>query len=181
MATRKPFLHQPRDVAVGGVKRHAAHRDAAAAGVLRPRGQRQLERARRRQRVLVEHLVEVAHAEEHDRVAVLPLRVEVLTHRRRGAGRFGRHRGSHLGERLVRSSVAVAAARLGRAVTVDGRRQQARYWLTDDGWRSSCEYNIEPIGFPRMIVLALDTTARAGSAAIVDGAVVLAEVPAIRR
>ena len=36
------------------------------------------------ERVLVEHLVEVAHAEEHDRVAVLPLDVEVLPHGRRG-------------------------------------------------------------------------------------------------
>jgi tRNA threonylcarbamoyladenosine biosynthesis protein TsaB len=39
-----------------------------------------------------------------------------------------------------------------------------------------CEYNIEPIGFPRMIVLALDTTGRAGSAAIVDDSVVRAEM-----
>ena len=53
------------------------------------RGQRQLERARRHQRVLVEHLVEVAHPEEHDRVAVLTLGVEVLTHRGRGSGGRG--------------------------------------------------------------------------------------------
>ena len=53
------------------------------AGVLRARGQRQFEGARGHQRVLVEHLVEVAHAEEHDRVAVLTFGVEVLTHRGR--------------------------------------------------------------------------------------------------
>ena len=35
------------------------------------------------ERVLVEHLVEVAHAEEDDGVAVLTLGVEVLPHRRR--------------------------------------------------------------------------------------------------
>jgi tRNA threonylcarbamoyladenosine biosynthesis protein TsaB len=38
------------------------------------------------------------------------------------------------------------------------------------------EYNIEPIGFRRMIVLSLDTTGRAGSAAIVDRDALLAEV-----
>ena len=72
------------DVRVDRVKRHAAHRNRGAVRVLRARGQRQLEHARRRQRVLVEHLVEVAHAEEHDRVAVLALDVEVLPHGRRG-------------------------------------------------------------------------------------------------
>ena len=77
------LLHEPRDVAVDGVKRHAAHRDAAAVGVLRARGERQLERARRDEGVFVEHLVEVAHAEEQDRVAMLLLRVEILPHRRR--------------------------------------------------------------------------------------------------
>ena len=79
----EPFLDEPRDVAVDGVKRHAAHRNAAAVGVLRSRGERQLERARRDQGVFVEHLVEVAHPEEQDGVAMLLLRVEVLTHRRR--------------------------------------------------------------------------------------------------
>jgi hypothetical protein len=65
------------------VVRDAAHRDAVAAGVLRTRREREIEGARRRERVLVEHLVEIAHPEEHDGVAVLPLGVEVLTHRRR--------------------------------------------------------------------------------------------------
>ena len=90
------LAHQPRDVAVGGVKRHAAHRNRAAGRVLRSRRQRQLERARGGERVLVEHLVEVPHAEEHEGVAVLALRVEVLAHGRRGAGGFtGRGRGGH--------------------------------------------------------------------------------------
>ena len=84
----KALAHQPREIAVGGVVGQAAHRDGAAAGVLGARRQRELEHARGGQRVLVEHLVEVAHAEEHDRVAVLPLDVEVLPHGRRGAGRL---------------------------------------------------------------------------------------------
>jgi hypothetical protein len=87
----KAPAHEPRDVAVGRVERHAAHRDRAPRRVLRSRRERQLQRARRRQRVLVEHLVEVAHPEEHDRVAILPLRVEVLPHGRREAGGLARH------------------------------------------------------------------------------------------
>ena len=86
-------LDEPRDVAVGGVERDAAHRHRVAGGVLRSRGQRQLEGARGRQRVLVEHLEEVAHPEEQDGVAVARLGVEVLPHRGGdGRGRRGRHR-----------------------------------------------------------------------------------------
>ena len=77
------LLHEARDVAVDRVKRHAAHRDAAAVGVLGSRGERELERARGDEGVLVEHLVEVAHAEEQDRVAMLLLGVQILPHRRR--------------------------------------------------------------------------------------------------
>jgi hypothetical protein len=89
--------HQARDVAVRGVERHAAHRDRAAGRVFRARRQRQLERTRGGQRVLVEHLVEIPHAKEHDRVAVLPLRIEVLPHGGSRAGRFAEGRRGHLG------------------------------------------------------------------------------------
>jgi hypothetical protein len=71
------------------VERDAAHGNAAAVGVFRSRGERQLEGARRDERVLVEHFVEVAHAEEQDRVAMLILRVEILPHR-------GRRRRGHV-------------------------------------------------------------------------------------
>ena len=107
--------------------------------ILRARRQRQLEGARRGQRVLVEHLVEVPHAEEDDRVAVLPLGVEVLPHRGSRAGRFGRRKASGGGT----------------------------------CWRR--EYNIEHIGFP-VLILALDTTTRAGSLAIVRDGASLAEI-----
>jgi len=80
----KPFAHQAGDVRVGRVVRHAAHRNGAAGGVLRPTGERQIERARRGQGVFVEHLVEVAHAEEHDGVTILALGVEILPHGRCG-------------------------------------------------------------------------------------------------
>ena len=79
----KTLFHEPGDVAVDGVERHAAHRDPAAVGVFGPGGERQFEGASGYERIFVEHLVEVAHAEEQDGVAVLPLRVEILTHRRR--------------------------------------------------------------------------------------------------
>ena len=35
------------------------------------------------ERILVEHLVEVAHPEEQDRVAMLSLGIQILPHRRR--------------------------------------------------------------------------------------------------
>jgi tRNA threonylcarbamoyladenosine biosynthesis protein TsaB len=45
--------------------------------------------------------------------------------------------------------------------------------LAECRWR---EYNIEPVGFLRMIVLALDTTTRAGSAALLRNGDVLADL-----
>ena len=76
------FLDEPRDVRVDGVMGHAAHRDAAAVGVFRSRRERQLEGARRDERVLVEHLVEIPHAEQHDRIPMLFFGIQVLPHRR---------------------------------------------------------------------------------------------------
>ena len=80
MATRNPlptsFVRYPSS----GVKGNAAHRNPGATHVLGPRRQRHVERAGRHQRVLVEHLVEIAHPKKHDGVTVLPLGVQVLTH-----------------------------------------------------------------------------------------------------
>ena len=126
---------EPGDVAVGGVERHAAHRNRAAAGILRTRGERELERAGGGERVLVEHLVEVAHPEKHDGVAVLTLRVEVLPHGRGRPGRFGEDRGGHLS----------CAGRFGSGEPVGPSITLSRH----------------------VLVLALDTTSRSGSAAVV--------------
>ncbi len=71
---------QAADVGVGRVIGDAAHGDGGAARVLLARGERDLEGARRGERVVEEHLVEVAHAEEEDRVRHLALDVVVLTH-----------------------------------------------------------------------------------------------------
>ena len=86
--------HEPGEIAVNGMKGHAAHRNRPAGRVFRARGQREIERARRDQGVLEEHLVEVAHAKEHDGIAILPLGVMVLTHggRERARARSRRRR-----------------------------------------------------------------------------------------
>ena len=54
---------QLREIAVGGMHRHAAHRDVGAV-VLAALGQRDVERRRRRHRVVEEQLVEIPHAKE---------------------------------------------------------------------------------------------------------------------
>ena len=76
------LLHEARDVGVDGVVGDAAHRNAAAVGVLRTRRQRDLEGTRGHERVLIEHLVEIPHAEQQDRIAILLLGVQILPHRR---------------------------------------------------------------------------------------------------
>ena len=82
------MLDEPRHVCVGRVMGHAAHWDWIAATILGAGGQRQFKDASRRDRILVEHLVEVSHTEEYNRVAVLMLGIEVLPH-----GRCGRYVG----------------------------------------------------------------------------------------
>jgi hypothetical protein len=62
------LLDEPRDVRGRRVVGDAAHRDGRAVPVVRARGERDLERLGRHHRVLEEHLVEVAHAEEEQRV-----------------------------------------------------------------------------------------------------------------
>ncbi len=77
----EPFLHEPRDIAVHGMERDAAHGDSAPVGVLRARRQRELEGARGDEGVFIEHLVEIAHPKKDDGIAVQLLGVQVLTHR----------------------------------------------------------------------------------------------------
>ena len=76
---------EPGDVMVGAVPRHAAHRRLDV-GVAVARGQRDTEQGRRLLRVLEEHLVEIAHPVEEDRVGDPALHLEVLPEHRRGAG-----------------------------------------------------------------------------------------------
>jgi hypothetical protein len=83
-------LEQTGDVAVRRVVGHARHRDLVGLAAV-TRRQRELEELRAQHRVLPEHLVEVPHPEEDDRVRIGTLGGSVLLHdRRRGA----RHRAS---------------------------------------------------------------------------------------
>ena len=87
---------QAREVGFGRMLRHAAHRDRRAV-VLAALGQRDVERGGGGFRVGEEQLVEVAHAEEHQRIRMRLLGGEPLRHGRRGAGgvqRCGRTRPS---------------------------------------------------------------------------------------
>ena len=89
MATLRPALRMRRDVAVGGVKRQAAHRDAAALG------QGEVEQLRAGLRVLEEHLVEIAEPEQQQRVlGQFALDAAILRHHRRELG-VGGHRRVH--------------------------------------------------------------------------------------
>ena len=67
------------------VVRHAAHGDRVLLPLV-ARGERQIEDAGRVDRVVVEHLVEVAQPEQHDGVRIPRLDVEVLAHQRGGRG-----------------------------------------------------------------------------------------------
>ena len=94
-------LDQPRQVGLDRMHRHAGHdHRLAAAGAAG--GQRDVEQPVRLARIVVEQLVEVAHAVEHQRVRKLRLDAQVLRHHRRvdwrkGRCRAGRRAGRHRG------------------------------------------------------------------------------------
>ena len=77
---------EPLEIGFVAVSGHAAHGNLAAL-VPAPAGQRDAQRRGRAHRIVEEHLVEVAHAIEEQRVRVLALDLEILGHHRR---RFGR-------------------------------------------------------------------------------------------
>ncbi len=72
-------LGEHGEVLVGGVYRHAAHRHRVGL-VLVARRQRDVEQRRGDLRVAQEHLVEIAHPVEHDRIGMRRLDREVLAH-----------------------------------------------------------------------------------------------------
>ncbi len=80
------LLHQARDVAFGGVIRHAAHGDHRALFLVAG-SESDFELARRHDRVFEEHLVEIAETEEEERVRMLLFDAMVLPHQRRGGVR----------------------------------------------------------------------------------------------
>ena len=99
----EPLADQRQQVAIGAVGGHAAHRDVVAFMLAAPR-QRDIQRLGRRDRVVEEHLVEIAHPVEQQRIRVPRLDVEILRHHRRD-------RGGH----------AHPPCRMGRAYPVRGR------------------------------------------------------------
>ena len=95
----EPLFDEAREVRVGRVPWHAAHRNFSTAAIFGTRREGELQNPGRSDRVLVEHLVEVTHPEEDQGIGVLSLGLQVLAHRRRrplaGGGRRldgGRHR-----------------------------------------------------------------------------------------
>jgi hypothetical protein len=80
---------QLRDVAFGGMVRHAAHGDIRAFFFI-ARGQGDLQFARRQNGVIEEKLVEIPQPEEQQSVGMLFLNGGILPHQRCGGLRHGR-------------------------------------------------------------------------------------------
>ena len=100
LADRNPetLADEAHDVCVGSVMRDTAHRNGIAVRVAAAGRERQIQGAGAGHRVLVEHLVEIAHPKENQSLGILALGIEVLPHRRRGsrlAGRSDPGRRSH--------------------------------------------------------------------------------------
>jgi hypothetical protein len=74
---RVASCQQPADVGLGSMRREATERHLVRGAPIAC-GQRQIEHARCRRGVLEEHLVEVAQAEEEDRMLVLRLDAQIL-------------------------------------------------------------------------------------------------------
>ena len=85
IATDSPSRTSFAEIAFDRVIRHAGHRNRRA-GRRAALRQRDVEQARGLARVVVEQLVEIAHAKEQQRVRILRLGGEVLAHQRRVLG-----------------------------------------------------------------------------------------------
>ena len=83
-ATRNPWPDQLLQIVVGGMHRHAAHRNVEAL-VLAAFGQHDAERPARLLGIVEEQLVEIAHAIEQQRIRVRRLDLDELLDHRRGA------------------------------------------------------------------------------------------------
>jgi len=79
-------LNQARNVAVGGMVRHAAHGDGGAL-LFVARGERDFQLARGGDGVFKEEFVEIAQAKQQERAGNLLFDIAVLPHQRRGGVR----------------------------------------------------------------------------------------------
>ena len=91
-------LHEPGQVGVDRVVRHAGHRDRLA-GTGAARRQGDVEEAVRLLRVVVEELVEIAHPVEDERVGMIGLDAQPLLHHRRVCRQIGHGRSPQPGRR----------------------------------------------------------------------------------
>ena len=115
------LLDQPRDVPFGGVVRHAGHRHPLAAADVAA-GEHDVERLRHDLGVVVERLVEVAQAEEEDRVRMARLHLKVLpTNRRRRQVLGAKQR------ELIEVALAHVGGGAGRRGTAGPRRRGGQY------------------------------------------------------
>ncbi len=94
-------LHQPRQITLGGMERNACHRDRRARR-LPACGQGDVEQRGGFLGIVVEQLIEVAHAVEHQLVRMLALESPILLHHRRMGGKVG----VGLGHRLACGSLS---------------------------------------------------------------------------
>ena len=112
IATDSPSFTSLRQILLDRVEGHAGHLDRRA-GRLAARGQRDVEQPRGALGVVVEQLVEVAHAVEQQHVRMLRLDAQVLLHHRR-MGRSGAAGGA-----AVTGAVGVPTVGTGPAVAAD--------------------------------------------------------------
>jgi hypothetical protein len=105
----QPLRGQARQVLIGRVHGHAAHRHGVGLALV-ARGQRDVEQRRGELGVAQEHLVEVAHTVEDDRIRVLRLDREVLAHHRRVEGGAAHSSSSLRCSRPLRSSTSSSSA-----------------------------------------------------------------------
>ena len=126
----EPALDELAEVVARGVVRHAAHRHRVLLALVAA-GERQIERARHHHRVVEEHLVEVAEAEEDDAVGVRLFDLEVLPHERRVCRirNCARHRGRMLYARRLMLALVLS----GILVTTQNGTELAREAWRDDG------------------------------------------------
>jgi hypothetical protein len=91
----EPLTDQRQQIALGGMHRHPTHRNRLTQ-MKPPLRQRDIQRLSRRDRILEEHLVKVAHPVEQQRAGVLRLDLQILRHHRRYAV-FGHRSPTSLG------------------------------------------------------------------------------------
>ena len=82
-----PFTHQSRNVAIGGMMRHTCHGGFFATPEIAS-CEGNFEFAGHNLRILIEHLIEISHAEKKESIGVLAFHLQVLCSYRAMDGMF---------------------------------------------------------------------------------------------